>query len=229
MKLAHAVSVAVITVVTHAAAAPSGSVEGTVIFEGEPPEAAALRVTDPACGAVAADDVVVARGKLKDVLVRVKGKLPPPPKGALPPVVIDQRGCRYTPRVVGILPGQQLQVRNSDGTFHNVHGTVGGKLAWNRPAPQGSAPLVLDGARAGEVIDLTCDVHPWMRAYAVVHDSAAFAVTDEAGHFAIGNLPPGRYTLEAWHPVLGTRSLDIQIGSGGKAGVTARLSYKRGE
>jgi hypothetical protein len=232
VKLACAISVVVITAVTPAGAQPVGSVRGTVIFEGEPPDRPIQRRdTDPYCnqGEARSDDVIVTHGKLKDVLVRVKnGSLPARPAAIPPPAVIDQKGCTYRPRVVGLVAGQQLQVRNSDGTFHNVHGTLAGKPLWNKPAPPGAAALTLDGTgHAGDVIDVVCDVHPWMHAYAVVQDHAAFAVTGEDGSFELKGLPPGSYTLEAWHPVLGTRTLDIKIGVGAKAGVNARLSYKQ--
>jgi plastocyanin len=214
-------------------AQPTGSVKGTVIFEGEPPERLKLRRdTDPLCAKVErlSEDVVVSNGKLKDVLVRVKnGALLP--KAAVPsPVVIDQRECMYAPRVVGVIAGQKIAVRNSDPAFHNVHGAIAGKLLWNKPASPKDPDLVLEtSARGGDVIDVTCDVHPWMHAYAVVQDHGAFAVTDEHGAFEIKGLPPGSYTLEAWHPVLGTHTLDVKIGGGAKAAVTARIAYKRSE
>jgi plastocyanin len=216
-------------------AEPTGSVKGTVIFEGEAPERPKLRRdTDPYCAKVdkLAEDVIVTNGKLKDVLVRVKnGSLPAGKPPAVPPpavAVIDQKDCTYAPHVLGLVAGQKLAVRNSDGTFHNVHGTIDGKQVWNKPAAPGDPALTVDGsARAGDVIDIVCDVHPWMHAYAVVQDHTAFAVTGEDGGFELKGLPPGSYTIEAWHPTLGTRSLEVKIGKGAKGAVTARLSYKR--
>jgi hypothetical protein len=216
-----------------APAQPAGSVKGTVIFEGEAPERRKQRRdTDPYCnkGEYLAEDVIVTGGKLKDVLVRVKNGSLPGPAAPPPPALIDQKDCTYTPRVVGVVVGQKLAVRNSDGTFHNVHGKIAGKLAWNKPAPPGDPDLTLDTSpRAGDVLDVVCDVHPWMHAYAVVHDHTAFAVTGADGAFELKGLPPGAHTLEAWHPTLGTKSLNITIGKGAKAAVTARFSYKRSE
>ncbi|HEY0993486.1 MAG TPA: carboxypeptidase regulatory-like domain-containing protein [Kofleriaceae bacterium] len=216
------------------AGAGAGSIKGTVIFEGEAPERARLRRdTDPPCAKSEAfsEDVIVTNGKLKGVLVRIKNGALPAPKTVPPPAVIDQKDCTYAPHVVGIVVGQKLAVRNSDPAFHNVHGSIAGKTTWNKPSAAKDPDLVLDGsARAGDVIDVKCDVHPWMHAYAVVQDHTAFAVTDERGAFELAGLPPGSYTLEAWHPTLGTRTLDVKIASGGaKAAVTARISYKRSE
>jgi len=210
-----------------------GSIKGTILFEGEAPERKPLvRDTDPYCAKTdqLAVDIVVTKGKLKDVLVRIKngsgGTHTAPTQG----VVIDQRGCMYSPRVVGVVAGQKLAVRNSDGTFHNVHGTVGGKLLWNKPHSPKDAELSLDAsARPGEVVDVVCDVHPWMHAYAVVMDHPFFAVTAEDGSFEIKGLAPGSYTLEAWHPSLGTKTLSLKIGTGAKATVPARISYKASE
>ncbi|MEJ7603086.1 MAG: hypothetical protein WKG01_34685 [Kofleriaceae bacterium] len=216
-------------------AAGAGAVRGMILFEGEPPERKPLRRdTDPYCAKTAklAEDVVVTNGKLKDVLVRIKNGTARKHAAPAAPVVIDQRDCMYSPRVVGLVAGQKLQVRNSDGTFHNVRGTVRGKLLWNKAHPAKDPDLALDISPSGDaktaedVVDLVCDVHPWMHAYAVVQDHPFFAVTGETGAFEIKGLVPGSYVLEAWHPTLGARTLKIKIGTGAKAVVPARISYK---
>jgi hypothetical protein len=125
------------------------------------------------------------------------------------------------------MAGQKLAVRNSDNTFHNVRGTVGNKALWNSPQAPDAPDLAPDHVAAtGEVIELHCDVHPWMHAYAVVADNPYFAVTGDDGTFELDGLPPGTYTIEAWHPVLGTRTMKVIIGTGARGKVNARLSYK---
>jgi plastocyanin len=208
--------------------AAGGMIKGVVVFEGTPPERLPLqRFTDPLCAKVErlSEDIVVTDGKLKDVLVRIKtGTLVNKPAAAIAPAVIDQRDCMYTPRVVGVVVGQQVAIRNSDTTFHNVHGTIAGAQHWNKPASPGDPQLVLDGtSRAGDVIDVVCDVHPWMHAYVVALDNPAFAVTGADGAFELTGLPPGSYTVEAWHPTLGLRSQTVKVG---KTAATAKLAFK---
>ncbi|HEU4616295.1 MAG TPA: hypothetical protein VFS15_29555, partial [Kofleriaceae bacterium] len=106
--------------------AHAGSIKGTVLFEGEPPPQEALaRDSDPKCAANRADEaIVVTKGKLRDVLVRIKNGTTGKHAAPTTPVLLDQKDCMYTPRVVGIVAGQKLLVRNSDSTFHNVWGRV---------------------------------------------------------------------------------------------------------
>ncbi len=215
---------------TAAADAPKapGKITGTVIFEGtDPVRKDQVRDTDPYCAKTPAlaDDVIVTKGKLKDVFVRIKN----PPKGSAPPpaAILDQKGCSYSPRMVAVAPGSKIAVRNSDGTFHNVNGSIAGKLLWNKPMAAKDPDLALDAtSKAGDIIDLVCNVHPWMKAYAVAIDHSFYAVTGEDGSFVISGLPVGSYTIEAWHPKLGTKTLDIKIGTGTKATVPARIGYK---
>ena len=213
--------------------APAGTIKGTVLFEGEPPERATLdRKSDPYCkqaDTALADDVVVTRGKLAGVLIRVANGSAGTHTAPATPAIVDQKGCAYTPHVIGILAGQKLAVRNSDGTIHNVHARASGKDVLNKMQAAKAADLPVDTATAkpGDVLELSCGVHPWMHAYAVVQDHPYFAVTAADGTFAITGLAPGKYTLEAWHPTLGSKSMPIQIGVGPKATITARFSYKQ--
>jgi plastocyanin len=216
--------------------AVAGSVKGTVLFEGEPPTQPVLkRDSDLKCSQNRTDEqIVVAKGKLRDVVVRVKNGTVSQPAAAPPTqVVIDQKDCMYAPRVVAIVAGQPVAVHNSDNTFHNVHGSLmnAAKDLFNKPQGPGTDNIAVDASavKAGDVLQLQCDVHPWMRSYIAVNDTPFFAVTGPDGTFDIEGLPEGTYTLEAWHPVLGTRTLKIVIGKAKRGDVTARFSYKASE
>jgi hypothetical protein len=241
------VALAVTAFITSSLAAHAApGVKGSVTFDGPAPERTKVRRdTDPYCAKTEqlSDDVIVTNGKLKDVLVRIKnGSYPAPKPAAAPaatgaaaaaapaPAVFDQKDCAYSPHVIGVVAGQPLVVRNSDGTFHNVHGTIAGKLAWNKPAAPGDSALTLDNpAKPGDVIEVVCDVHPWMHAYAVVQDHTKFAVTGEDGAFEIPDLRPGTYTIEAWHPVLGLKSTTVKIGAGARGPASVKLTYARSD
>jgi plastocyanin len=202
-----------------------------VIFEGEPPERKPIvRDSDPVCAKIPklSEEVVVDHGKLKDVLVRIKNGTMGEHKPPAEPIVIDQKECMYTPRVVGMMSGQRVAVRNSDPTNHNVGGLSGTKMLFNKAQPPNAHDLLVDGPKDG-VLELQCSSHDWMHAWLPVMDHPFFAVTAADGSFEIKNLPQGTYTLEAWHPKLGLKTLTVVIGKAGRANVTARFSYKRSE
>jgi hypothetical protein len=202
--------------------ARSRMVSGKVRFNGNPPPAPAPIVMDcdPNCAAlnrapVFPEDVVLNRDRtLMNVLVHVNSGLegktfPVPPE----PVVLDQVGCRFAPHVFGIQVQQPLEILNSDATNHNVHAlakkgrsfnlgmpTKGMKVRQKFYRPENSPP-----------VRIKCEVHPWMTAWCGVFDHPYFAVTDGKGQFRIPNLPPGRYTLTAWHEKYGELQQAIEV------------------
>jgi hypothetical protein len=201
----------------------TGVIKGVVSFEGTPPERAPLdRTSDPRCGGEAlSEDVVVTDGKLRDVLVRVKNGTAGEHAAPADAVVVTQSDCRYTPRVVGVIAGGKLEIRNGDPTFHNVRGNKGKKIAFNVPQAAKAKPIVReDLGAAGDVVSLACDVHPWMAGWAVITDHPYFTVTKEDGAFVLSGLAPGSYTVEAWHPTLGLQTTKVKVKKGKKAAVT---------
>jgi plastocyanin len=196
----------------------AGSVSGRVQFEGTAPQPAPLQLGSFAeCavqheGPIYADDVVVKDGSLANVLVYVKQGL-----GdrifAVPetPVVIDQKGCVFVPRVAAVQSGQPVRFMNGDPLAHNVHGVPQNASGWNFMLPVRGAARNVTIDKPEAVIELKCDIHPWMKAYLGVFDHPYFAVTGADGQFELRNLPPGDYEIAAWHERLGTRSATISL------------------
>jgi len=131
------------------------------------------------------------------------------------PVVMDQKGCRYIPHVIGVMAGQPIKFTNSDGTMHNVHMTP--TLATNQsvdisqPPNGGGETRTL--ATPELMIPVRCNNHPWMQAFINVAANPFYAVSDADGHFTIKGLPPGTYTVVADHEVLGTQTATITVAS----------------
>jgi plastocyanin len=212
----------------------TGTIKGHVRLMGKLPGNSVIRMgVDPKCGELNKGKQVVQEtvkaavdGSLANVFVRLEGKFPstPVPKAA---VVIDQRACVYTPRVLGIRVGQVLEIRNSDNLFHNVHSVTNFDNSFN-----------LGQARAGVVdtykmkseevmLRLGCDVHRWMTAYIGVVAHPYFAVTDASGGFQIGNVPPGTYTISIWQERYGPLKKSVKVTAGGTA--TVDFSYTGNE
>jgi len=192
-----------------------GTITGVVKLLGTPPEMAMTkRQADPYCAKTPMKDeevIVGAGGTLKNVIVRVTsgvtGHYDPPPAAA----IVDQQACMYRPRAQGIVLGQPLKITNSDQTLHNIHGYKGPSTLFNQAEVPGLPPMIKQLTDADQIIKLKCDVHPWMTAYVLVSSHPFFAVTGEDGNFKIPGLPPGSYTVEAWHERYGAKNAQITV------------------
>lgn len=202
-----------------AAPAARAVIQGMVAFTGAAPVLPPKKTEgDPHCalqhpqGAPDESVIVNANGTLKNVLVYVKSGLPDP-RSPVPTtaVKLDQVNCLYTPRVLGVRAGQDLEIHNSDDTFHNVHASANLNSGFNFAQPRKGDRATRRFSRPEIMVRLKCDVHPWMAAYVGVFDHPFFAVTGGDGTFSIGGLPAGKYTLEAWHETYGVKALDVAL------------------
>ena len=198
--------------------ATAGSLSGKVSFEGAVPAAASIKLaSDPACvrehpNGMTGDSVIVSNGGLDNVFVYVKDGLDtyaydPPAE----PVKLDQKGCRYIPHVFGVRTGQPIEISNSDQTMHNVHGEGKANRQFNYSQALQNMKNTTTFTAPEVMVHFKCNVHGWMEAYAGVLPHPYFAVTARGGAFELKNLPPGTYTVEAWHEKFGTRTESVTV------------------
>jgi plastocyanin len=208
------------------AAAATGKVSGKVTLSGLAPKLAPLPVTRDikTCGTSKPDEsleVGQGGGVKNAVLWIVDG--PKPAKVDKIKVTLDQKQCEFTPHVVVLPAGATLDVVNGDKLFHNVHAREGDRSVFNyaMPVPNYVIPRAL---KDPGLLRITCDVHPWMRAWVDVLPTAAFAVTDESGSFTISGVPPGKHTVKLWHERLGEKDQQVEVTAGGTATVDVQLT-----
>jgi plastocyanin len=212
--------------------ANGGTVTGKVSFDGTAPTPKKIDMSaNPVCmrahpSSAPSDEVVINPNKtVKNVFVWVKSGLPDRnwqvPTTA---IVLDQEGCMYKPHVVGVMTGQQIDIKNADPTNHNIHPLPTVNQEWNESQPPGSADKMQSFPRQEVLIPVKCNIHPWMRAYIGVVSHPFFMVTGDDGTFTLKGLPPGTYTVEMIHEKYGKQEQQVTVGA--KESKTADFTIK---
>jgi plastocyanin len=206
-----------------AAAAPvvadAATIGGSIKFAGTAPKMANTPMNaDPSCASQhptppTSEEVVVGpAGELANVLVYVKnGPATPVPST---PATLDQKGCLYIPHVTAVQAGQVVKIKNSDPTLHNVHAMpkVNGQFNEGQPVQGMVSDKKFDKVETAPFV-IKCDVHGWMKSYMAVLPNSYHSVSQTNGTFSIGNLPPGNYTLVAWHEKYGSQEQQVTVGA----------------
>lgn len=178
-----------------------GTLRGLVKFPGETaPRAMFGTRGDPLCPAGVAQEHLLVKQEnrgIKNALVVLeiqKGKAFTPFQATL-----DNKGCRFAPRMQWMRKSANLQLTNSDPTVHNVHALRNNVTTFSvdvapKGGPSARRPLVDVG-----LYKMNCDRHLWMRAWVYVSDHPYVAITDAEGRFEMKDIPAGTYTAQVWH------------------------------
>lgn len=198
------------------------SITGKVMYSGSAPVPKKIRMdADPFCasqhpeGPVTQDVLLNPDGTLQNVLIYVKAGLPAATQYPVPAatVQVDQKGCVYTPRVVVAMVNQTVSFGNSDATKHHVQAMAETNPEWVISEDPGTPAQGTKFSKPELGMLVICHLHPWMRMFVHVMTNPYFAVTGKDGTFTLKGLPPGTYTIEAWHEKFGTQTMKVKVGS----------------
>jgi plastocyanin len=198
-----------------------GTVAGVIGLDGAAPKAAELDLkADAWCknhydSPPPEESLVVNDGKIANVFVWISAGLEGYSFEAPDEqVVLDQQGCIFSPRVVGIQLGQKVTMHNGDPVLHNVHSKPELNRQRNIALPTKGSSRDFKFDKAEVMVPVVCDVHPWMRAFIGIVDHPFFAISDAAGTFSLEDIPVGEYTLQFWHEKLGVSEQSIVVTKG---------------
>jgi plastocyanin len=211
-----------------------GTIKGRVLFTGTAIRNPLIGMgADPNCVKINAATKVYQEivsvnpnGTLANVLVSIVGEVP---GAAVPktPVVIEQRGCIYHPRMSAAMVGQKLQVVNNDNTLHNITGISqkGNRFSLAQPTAGMTFDFTL---KDPEILMLVrCQIHKWMLGYIGVVSNPFYDVTEGDGAFTLKNVPAGKYAIESWHERYGRQRTEVEVSDGGT--VVVDLTYTGNE
>lgn len=196
-----------------------GTIDGVVSLSGTAPAGSAIKVTknQDYCGASIPDPTyaVDGSGDLANVIVYLKeitkGKAAAPEPSAL---VNDH--CMFTPRAQGAMIGGQVKISSNDPVLHNTHpqNAETNATIYNIALPFKGFSVTKPLPAAAGLIKVKCDAHEWMHAWIMMLDHPYYATTGADGHFTIKDVPPGSYTLVAWHEAAGEKSAPVVVTAG---------------
>jgi plastocyanin len=205
----------------YASAQNTGTIVGHIKLNGPGSANPIIRMgADPMCGKMNSGKRPVQEivrmgpnGTLANAFVYVTGNVPGGTGGAQP-VVLEQKNCLYSPRVIGVRVGQTVSIRNNDNLMHNVHGLSTKGQEFNTSQPKAGMVYMATLKKEEIMVHVKCDVHAWMNAYIGVAPNPFFAVTDDMGAFTIANVPAGKRTVSVWHERYGmlTGTVDVKAG-----------------
>ena len=190
-----------------------GTIKGRFLYGGDAPSAAELKADKDVevCGKHKLVNEELAVGADKGVanvvvFVRDKGVKVHPDAAAeakATKAVLDNKDCRFSPHVLVVQTGQPFVIKNSDTVGHNSNVATLKNPPSNSLIPAGTESSIPFANEEAIPAQVTCNIHPWMKAWIVVRPNPYAAVSAADGSFEIKNVPAGEVELQLWHEKAG--------------------------
>ena len=216
---------------TVSSAAAHGTVSGTVTLK------SALAATPPVstgadssiCGASVVEDAGVPAGGVAGVVVWLEGVKSGKALGLERRLELESQNCKLTPRIQAAFTGSAVNIIGHDEFRQHLRFIAGGETAPRATILLGGGeqviPTELPFKTAG-VVAVRDAGHAWTHAWLAVFDHPYYAMTGAGGTFTIDGVPPGRYTLKAWHDRTAVASQSVDVGANGAVKVDLTLEPK---
>ena len=214
-----------------AAVTNGGTIDGIITLSGTPPAGAMIKVTknQDYCGTSIPDPAytVGAGGGLENVIVYLKditkGKAAPSD-----PLALVNDHCMFSPRAQGAMVGESVKISSNDPVLHNTHpqNAETNATIYNIALPFKGFSVTKPLPGSPGLIKVKCDAHEWMHAWIMELEHPYYATTGADGHFTIKDVPPGTYTLVAWHEAAGEKSEPVVVAAGQTAKSKITLTVK---
>jgi plastocyanin len=147
------------------------------------------------------------------VAVYLEGRFAPQASGTdAVAAKLEQVNRRFAPETVVIQAGSRVSFPNNDPIFHNVFSLSGPKTFDLGNYPRGDTRMVMF-AEPG-IVYVNCHLHPNMTATIVVTPNKWNTQADRDGRFALQDVPPGKYTIVAWHKAAGFFRQAVEVTAG---------------
>ncbi len=210
------------------------TLSGTITLAGKRPKPLIIDMSaDPRCNDGNADPttdwVMGHEGKLANVFVYIKSEALDGYSFEQPtsPAMLEHKGCRYVPHLLGIRVGQPLMILNSDPTIHNTYPTTRDNKEWNQSQPVASSAIRAVFDLPETFIPFKDNLHPWEKAYVGVFAHPFFTISDDFGNYRIEGLPPGHYTVVAWHERFGEKTVEVTLVPGEARDISFNFEAKK--
>lgn len=187
-----------------ASAADWATLTGRFVYDGTPPKMGEITPTKDQefCGKHKIPDeglLVDKSGAIADAVIMLKTKLsdkdvnPEYAKTASDKVKLDNKNCRFEPRVSVLRNSQTLELHNSDPISHNTNVSPIINAGMNQLLAAGADPITHQfPSEEGVPVKVGCNIHPWMGGWVVMRKDPYAAVSDSTGAFTIKDLPVGK-------------------------------------